>query len=103
MPTTSRTRHDARAAQRRRRAPRHKPQPPMGVFAAIATVGADHAAHALGADSPFGRACRERIDETLGPERTAWRALALHGPSAVRDALAAQHVFVFLDYDRHED
>jgi len=75
----------------------------MGVFAAIATVGADQAAAAVGGAAPFGGACQQRIDTTLGPERTAWRALATHGPHAVRDALAVHGIHLFLDHHRHED
>jgi hypothetical protein len=69
----------------------------MGIYQAIATLGADQAAAAIGGRDPFGAVCRQRIDTTLGPERTAWRALAHHGPAAVREALAAHGVYVFLD------
>jgi hypothetical protein len=97
MATTTRSRAHARAARQRRTAPKPKPEAPMGVFQAIATIGADQAAAAIGTDTPFHTACRERIDTTLGPERTAWRALHHHGPGPVRDALAAQHIVVFID------
>jgi len=74
----------------------------MGVFAAIATIGADQAAAVVGGDAPFGAACQQRIDATLGPERTAWRALAAHGPHQVRDALAVNGIYLFLSH-RQED
>lgn len=85
----------ARPRQRRRSRTRaRRPDPPMGVHQAVSTVGAFAAALAVEQADPFGRVCRDRIDTTLGPRRAAWRALQIHGPDAVRRALAAKRIFL---------
>lgn len=86
-----------RTGARRRHRHRHKPrrEPPMGLYAAIATLGADQVALTVDSDQPFGPACRQKIDTTLGPERTAWRAIAHHGANACRDALAGHGIYLF--------